>query len=223
MFRGLAEGVRYATRSEPIRAILLYVSFVSLVGMPYMVLMPVFARDVLHGGPHTLGFLMASAGIGALVGALALAARRSVVGLGRWIVRATCLFGAGLVAFGVSRIVWLSYVLLVATGCGMMVTMASCNTMVQTIVDDDKRGRVMSLYTMAFMGVMPFGSLLAGGLASRLGAPTTLIVSGAFCIALALVSAHRLRRLRKGLRPIYARLGLQEVPPVEGTGEVGSR
>lgn len=219
VLRGLVEGVRYAAHNEAIRAILLYLSLVSLVGMPYLVMMPVFARDVLHGGPHTLGFLLASAGIGALVGALALAARRSVVGLGRWIVRATCLFGAGQVAFGLSRVVWLSYALLVVTGCGMMVTMASCNTMVQTIVEDDKRGRVMSLYTMAFMGMMPFGNLLVGFLASRLGAPTSLIISGSFCVALALVSRHRLPRLRKGLQPIYARLGLQMEPSAPpGTG-----
>lgn len=208
ILRGLVDGVRYAARTEPVRAILLYLSIVSFVGMPYPVLLPIFARDVLRGGPHTLGFLMASAGIGALLGALTLAGRKTVVGLGRWIVRATCAFGVGLVGIALSRVVWLSYGLMVLAGFGMMVTMASCNTMVQTIADDDKRGRVMSLYTMAFMGMVPLGSLLAGAVASRVGAPATLAASGGCCILLALASYSRLPRLRKVIQPIYLRLGL---------------
>ncbi|MDZ7270861.1 MAG: MFS transporter [candidate division KSB1 bacterium] len=208
VLREMREGIHYAAHSEPIRALLLYISVVSLVGMPYLVLMPVFARDILHGGPHTLGFLMASAGLGALAGALTLAARSTVVGLGRWIVRATCAFGLGLMSFGLSRAVWLSYALLALTGFGMMVSMASCNTMLQTIAEDDKRGRVMSLYTMAFMGMMPFGNLLSGALASKVGAPATLVLCGGVCMALAAVSLRQLPRLRKGIQPIYARLGL---------------
>ncbi len=222
--RDLREGVRYAARSEPIRALLLYASVVSLVGMPYLVLMPVFARDVLHGGPSTLGFLMACAGAGALVGALTLAARSTVVGLGRWIIRATCAFGAGLVSFGLSRSTWLSYALVVVAGFGMMVTMASSNTMLQTIADDDKRGRVMSLYTMAFMGMMPFGNLLCGALASKIGAPGTVVLCGSVCIALAGASWWHLPRLRKGIQPIYVRLGLSpQFPPAPVTGSEPSQ
>ena len=165
--------------SPPIRSILLLLALVSLVGMPYTVLMPVFASKILHGGPHTLGFLMAATGVGALLGAVFLANRRSVLGLGRVIPMMSALFGAGLIGFSLSRSLWLSLLLLVVTGLGFMVQMAASNTLLQTLVDDDKRGRVMSFYTMSIMGITPFGSLLAGGLASRIGAPHTLLFGGA--------------------------------------------
>jgi MFS family permease len=178
------------------------------MGMPYTVLMPVFARDILHGGPHTFGFLMAASGVGAVAGATYLASRRTILGLGRIIVIASIIFGIGLIAFSLSRVSWLSLLLLVLTGFGMMVQMASSNTILQTIVDDDKRGRVMSFYTMAFMGMAPFGSLLAGSLASQIGAPNTLLIGGASCILGSFIFAKQLPLIRKMVRPIYLRKGI---------------
>jgi MFS family permease len=204
----LLEGFDYAFGFAPMRAVLLLVALVSLTGTPYTVLMPVMAADVLHGGPDTLGTLMAATGLGALVGALYLASRRSVLGLGRLIAGAAALFGLGLVAFAHSRSVALSVAVLAAVGFGMMVQMASSNTILQTIVDEDKRGRVMSLYTMAFTGMMPLGSLLAGGAASRFGAPATIAAGGAICIAGAALFAGQLPRLREQVRPLYVRLGI---------------
>ncbi|HXO22293.1 MAG TPA: MFS transporter [Thermoanaerobaculia bacterium] len=209
----LRAGFAYVAGSPVIRSILVLLALVSLVGMPYTVLMPVFAAGVLRGGPHTLGFLMAATGVGALAGAVFLANRKTVLGLGRVIPAAAALFGAGLVGFSLSRRLWLSLVLLVVTGLGFMVQMAASNTLLQTVVDDDKRGRVMSLYTMAIMGVTPFGSLLAGGLAHRLGAPRTLLWGGAGCIACALWFWSLVPRLREGVRPLYVRMGiLPELP-----------
>jgi MFS family permease len=165
VWRGLAEGVTYAFGFVPIRTILLLLALVSFMGMPYMVLMPIFAADVLDGGAHTLGFLTTAAGLGALIGALYLASRTSVRGLGRIIVLATFLFGAGLIGFAFSRLLLVSLLMLVLSGLGMMVQMAASNTILQTIVEEDKRGRVMSFYSMAFLGMAPFGSLFAGLLA----------------------------------------------------------
>ena len=162
------EGWRYVTGSAPIRSILLLLGLVSLVAMPYTVLMPIFASKVLHGGPHTLGFLMAAIGAGALGGAVTLAMRKSVLGLGRRIPLAAALFGASLIGFALSHTLWLSLLLLPVTGFGMMQQMASSNTILQTIVEDEKRGRVMAFYSMAFLGMTPFGSLLAGGITSWL-------------------------------------------------------
>jgi len=181
---------------------------VSLVGMPYSVLMPIFAGSILHGGAHTLGFLMGASGVGALTGAVILAARKSVLGLGRLVVLSAAAFGFGLAAFSQSRILWLSFLLMFVTGYGMMQQMAASNTILQTIVDEDKRGRVMSYYTMSFMGMAPFGSLLAGGIASRFGAPNTLLVSGLCCIAGAVWFASQLNAIRNLIRPIYAQLGI---------------
>jgi len=204
----LREGWVYTTRFAPIRNILLLLALVSLVGMPYTVLMPVFANDVLHGGPNTLGLLMAASGVGALVGAMFLAARKSVLGLGKFIPITAGAFGAGLIAFSFSRIMWLSLLLMVITGLGFMVQMAVSNTVLQTIVDEDKRGRVMSFYTMAFMGTAPFGSLLAGSVAERIGAPHTLLFGGIGCILGALWFAQSLPALRRDVRPIYVRIGI---------------
>ena len=204
----LQEGWRYVAGSPPIRSILLLLALVSLVGMPYTVLMPVFASQILHGGPHTLGFLMAATGVGALLGALFLANRRTVVGLGKVIPMMSALFGAGLIGFSLSRWLPLSLLLLLFTGIGFMVQMAASNTLLQTLVEDDKRGRVMSFYTMAIMGVTPFGSLLAGGLAHRLGAPHTLLFGGIGCIAAALWFASLLPSLRERVRPIYIQKGI---------------
>ncbi len=204
----LQEGFRYAYSFTPIRSILMLLALVSLVGMPYSVLMPVFARDVLHGGPHTLGFLLGGSGVGALAGAIYLASRKSVLGLGRWIVMAAGIFGTGLIIFAISRVFWFSLILMLVTGFGMIVQMAASNTVLQTIVEEDKRGRVMSLYAMAFRGMVPFGSLLAGIMASRLGAPITLIVGGGCCILGSIIFARNLPAMREMVRPIYQRMGI---------------
>ncbi|MFY9825881.1 MAG: MFS transporter [Thermoanaerobaculia bacterium] len=209
----LREGLAYVAASPPIRSILLLLALVSLVGMPYTVLMPVFASTVLHGGPHTLGFLMAATGVGALLGALFLARRRSVLGLGKVVPTTAAVFGVGLVGFSVSRSLGLSLALLLVTGVGFMVTMSASNTLLQTLVEDSKRGRVMSLYTMAIMGMTPFGSLLAGGLASRIGAPRTLLFGGFGCIVAALWFALLLPKLREWVRPIYIQMGILPAPP----------
>jgi MFS family permease len=181
---GLKEGAAYAFGSVPIRALLLLMAVISLVGMPYVILMPVYASRILHGNATTLGFLMTASGLGALTGALYLASRRSILGLGRVIVLGVVLFGTGLMALALSRVLWLSLLLMLVTGAGMMVQMASSNTILQTIVDERMRGRVMSLYAMAFMGMAPFGSLLAGWLSSRIGVSNTLLIGGA-CAVLA--------------------------------------
>jgi MFS family permease len=192
----------------PIRKLLLLLALVSLVGMPYTILMPVFANEILRGGPNTLGLLMAASGVGALAGALLLAARRSVLGLGKYIPLMAALFGAGLIGFSYSRALWLSLLLMVVTGLGFMVQMAASNTVLQTIVEEDKRGRVMSFYTMAFMGTAPFGSLLAGAMADRIGAPHTLILSGVGCVLGALWFATALPSLRRDVLPIYLKIGI---------------
>lgn len=204
----LREGVSYAWHSPPIRNILILLSIVSLVGFPYTVLMPIFASDILHGGPGLLGMLMAASGVGALGGATYLAARRSVLGLGRVIPLMSAVFGVGLIVLSLSNIVWLSLLLMVVTGLGFMVQMASSNTLLQTIVDEDKRGRVMSFYTMAFMGTAPFGSLIAGSLAQRIGAPPTLLLGGIGCVAAAAWFFWSLPRLRRFVRPIYIEKGI---------------
>jgi MFS family permease len=191
LWQAWREGVTYVLESVPIRSVLLLLAVVSFMGMPYSTLLPVFAQDILHGGAQTLGFLMAAAGIGALAGALYLAARRTVLGLETVIAVAGSIFGAGLLAFSLSRTFWLSGGLMIVSGFGMMVHMASCNTLVQTLVDDDKRGRVMSLHSMALRGMVPLGSLGAGVLAGQIGAPATLTVGGVCCILGALIFASR--------------------------------
>jgi MFS family permease len=204
----LAEGFRYATGLMPIRALLGLLALVSLVALPYTVLMPIIATRVLHGGAHTLGFLMAASGLGALVGALYLASRRSVLGLGRMIPIAVMSLGIGLIGLSQSRLQWLSMALMPVIGAGMMVQMAASNTVLQTIVDEEKRGRVMSFYAMAFVGMAPFGSLFAGALAQRFGAPVALLVGGVVCIAGAAAFFARLPALRRAVRPIYVKLGI---------------
>jgi MFS family permease len=212
MFSELKDGWQYVVSFAPVRSILLLLALVSLLGMPYAVLMPIFAASVLGGGAHTLGFLMAASGFGALVGAVVLAARKSVRGLGRMIPIATAIFGVGLMGFSQSRVLALSLVLLFASGFGMMTQMASSNTILQTILPDERRGRVMSYYTMAFIGMAPFGSLLAGSLANRVGAPITVLISGTLCTAGAIWFATRLKFLRELVRPIYIKLGIiQEI------------
>ncbi len=204
----LREGWTYLMQSLPIRSLLLLLALVGLVGMPYTVLMPIFAAQVLHGGAHTLGFLMGASGVGALAGAVFLAARRTVLGLGRVVPIAAAMFGAGLIAFGFSSRLWLSLILMLFVGGAMMVQMAASNTILQTIVEDDKRGRVMSFYSMAFLGMAPFGSLLAGTLATKFGAPRTVMLTGTICIAGAAWFALYLPAIRNAIRPIYAGLGI---------------
>jgi MFS family permease len=208
VWQEFSEGIRYAAKFEPIRTILLMLAVISIMGMPYSVLMPIFAKDVLNGGPSALGFLMGAAGVGALVGALYLAARKTLLGLGKWIPIAAAIFGLGLAAFSFSQVLSLSLILMLFTGFGQMVQMASSNTLLQTIVEDDKRGRVMSLYTMAFVGMTPLGSLLAGYLASRIGAPWTVFAGGMACVLGAAVFARRLPALRALVRPIYVTMGI---------------
>ena len=212
VLEGLKEGYNYAFGFAPIKAILFLIGLVSFVGFPYLILMPVFARDLLHGGPNTLGFLMGAVGMGALCGAVYMASRKTVVGLGKVMAVSVIIFGIGIILFSLSRNFYLSLVLLLFTGFGMMVQMASANTLLQTIVEDDKRGRVMSFYAMAFMGMTPFGSLLAGSLADKIGAPATNIIGGAFCILGAVIFARNLPRLRQMVQPIYEKMGI--VPQV---------
>lgn len=217
MLGDLAEGLRYATGFAPIRAVLLLLSLASLTGIPYLVLLPVVASRILHGGPHLYGLMTGASGLGALGGALYLASRKNVVGLGRVIVRAALVFGAALVALALSRTVWISVPVMLFTGAGMMIQMASSNTVVQTLVDEDKRGRVMSFYVMAVVGTLPFGSLLMGGLANRLGTSHAILIGGCACVTGALVFRRALPRLQAAARPVYERLGV--LPPIaEGIG-----
>ena len=207
------EGFTYIYRSVPMRSIIFLLALVSLVGMPYQVLMPVFAKQVLGGGPHTLGFLMGAAGLGALCGALYLASRKNSDTLARLIPAAAVLFGIGLITFSFSRLIWLSLLLLSFTGCGMMIQMASSNTLLQVLVDDDKRGRIMAFYAMAFMGMAPFGSLAAGGLAGLIGAPHTLLLGGMLCIFGACLFSKRIL-----LAKFMLRLPGKEITPAIATG-----
>jgi MFS family permease len=204
----LKEGWQYVRGSLPIRSILLNLGLVSMFGMTYSVLMPIFAAEILHGGPNTLGFLMSSVGVGALIGTVSLTLRRSIIGLGRRIVIATAMCGAALIAFGLSRFLWLSVLILPFVGFGLMQQMAPSNTILQTIVHDEKRGRVMSFYSMAFLGMAPFGSLLAGNLAARIGAPATMAVNGVVCLLASLLFARKLPAIRAVVRPIYASMGI---------------
>ena len=206
----LRDGFRYVTGSPPIWSALVLLAVVATMGMPYTVLMPAIATRVLHGGPHTLGFLMTAAGLGALVGALYLAARSTVLGLGRVMVLATLTFGASLIAFSLSRRLWLSLILLPLVGGGMMIETASTNTVIQTIVDERLRGRVMAFYAMAFLGTAPIGSLFAGAVAARIGAPWTVLVGGVACVAAGFWFSRRLPALREAVRPIYIARGIIE-------------
>jgi len=211
MFADMKEGWTYVSKFLPVRTILMLFAMVSLMGMPFVVLMPIFAARVLHGGPHTLGFLMGAMGVGALISALALAARKSVLGLVRMIPMAAAVFGVGLIGFGLSRVFWLSMIMVLIAGMGMMQGMAGSNTIIQTLVPEDKRGRVMSYYTMAFVGMAPFGSLLAGSMASAIGAPWTVIANGSAVLVGAAWFWTQLPAVRREIRPIYREMGI--LPP----------
>jgi MFS family permease len=197
VLKELKEGITYTFGFAPIRYIILLLALVSLVGMPYTVLMPIFAKEIIHGGAHTFGFLMGASGMGALTGAFYLASRRNDIGLEKIIPLSAGVFGIGLILFSFSHAFMLSLILMVFTGFGMMLQMASSNTMLQSIVDDSMRGRVMSFFTMAIMGTAPFGSLLAGGSAKLIGAPNTVLIGGIACIFGALFFAFKLPEITK--------------------------
>ena len=214
LWRELVEGFAYVSGSVPIRSILLLVSVVSLVGLPYSVLLPIFARQIFHGGAHTLGLLMAATGVGALIAGVTMATRRSIIGLGRRIGLAAALFGAAIFGLGLSRNLALSVIAVAAAGFAMMQHSASANTILQTISEPGKRGRVMSYFTMSFLGMTPFGALLGGAVAARYGAPRTMEASGVICATAAAVYFAYLPAVRRALRPIYVELGILEQPIV---------
>ena len=211
----LRVGYRYVRESAPIRTALVVLAIVSTMAMPYTVLMPAYAAEVLHGGPNTLGLLMTASGVGALGGGLYLASRQSVVGLGRVAAYSTLIFGAGLVAFAFTTSLWVALAVLPFVGAGFMVEMAATNTVLQTLVTDDLRGRVMAFYTMAFFGTAPLGSLLAGLAADRVGARWTIAAGGVISLAAGCWLVSRLPALRAIVRPIYIERGILPVPAVD--------
>ena len=208
VFNELKEGFTYTFGHKALKYIILLLALVSLMGMPYTVLMPVFAKEILHGGSHTFGFLMGASGLGALCGALYLASKKNVLGLGKLIAYSAALFGLSLLIFSFSRRFEFSIFLMIFIGLGMMLQMASSNTLLQTLSDDDKRGRVMSFYTMAYMGTAPFGSLLAGGLADIIGVAFTIGFGGICCIIGAVIFWQKLPVLRQLLHPLYVKMGI---------------
>ena len=209
--RRIWEGFEYAFGFAPIRTILLLTSVLSLSAMPYTTLLPIFATQTLRGDAHTLGFIMAASGIGALIGGLYLSTRQTVVGLGKVIVAAPALCGVGLIGFALSHSLGLALLFASLIGLGSILQIASSNTMLQTIVEDDKRGRVLSLFTMSFFGIVPFGNLLFGSLASRIGVSDTFILGGSVCIVASCLVSRQLPRLRRLVNPIYQQIGI--LPP----------
>jgi MFS family permease len=208
MLEQMREGWDYVSTFRPVRTILLIFGLVSLMGYPYSVLLPIFAGQVLHGGAYTLGWLTTASGVGALISALSLAVRKSVVGLTRMIQISSAIFGTALILFGLSHTLWLSLILMVFVGFGMIQSSSVSNTIIQTLVPEDKRARVVGYYMMAFFGTAPFGSLLAGALAHRIGAPHTVILTGAVCIAGSIWYTLELPKIRAVMRPIYQQMGL---------------
>jgi len=204
----IKEGFVYAFGFPPIRSILLLSALVSLMGLQYTVLVPIFAQEILKGGAETLGFLMAASGVGALAGGIYLATRKTVIGLGQIIALAPAILGIGLIAFSLSRFLPLSLFAMLLIGLGTLMQVAASNTFLQTIVEDDKRGRLMSFFTMSFLGILPFGSLLGGALAQHIGASNTLILDGIACILGYIVFTKQLPTLRRMVRPIYQEIGI---------------
>jgi MFS family permease len=214
--RSLIEGYRYTMTTTPIRDLLILLGVVGVMGMPYMTLMPVFAAHVHGSGADTLGIMYGAVGFGALMGALFLAQRKNIIGLGRVIVFATLGFGAGLICFTASQVFWLSLLFLVGVGYGWMVLIAASNTALQTLADNEMRGRVMSLFSMMLVGMAPFGSLLAGWAADHVGAPLVVAIGGGFCAIAGIVFARRLPRLREAAKPILAARGIVLETNVKG-------
>jgi MFS family permease len=202
------EGFVYAFSFPPIRSILLLSTLVSLMGLQNTILVPVIAEQVLKGGAESLGFLMAASGVGALTGGIYLATRQTILGIGKLIALAPAILGVGLIAFSLSRYLPLSLFTMLFVGLGTILQIAASNTFLQTIVEDDKRGRLMSLYTMSFLGMIPVGNLLGGVLASRIGAPNTLIIDGIACILGSIIFSRQLPTLRQIMRPIYEQKGI---------------
>lgn len=219
----LRAGLRYIRGSLPIRTSLLLLAIVSMMSMPYTVLMPAIAIQTLHGDAHTLGFLMTATGIGAFLGALYLASRTSVLGLEDVSAAATVTFGLALIGFALSHVLWISLAILPIVGAGFMVQMASINTIIQTLVDERLRGRVMAYYVMAFLGTAPIGSLLAGTVAARIGSEYTILFGGAVSVAAGIWFASRLPTLRVVMHPIYIARGVMPAPPDHATRAVVSR
>jgi MFS family permease len=208
MFEEMREGWEYVNTFRPIRSILLLFSLISLMGYSYAVLLPVFAGKVLCGGATTLGWLTGASGIGALASAISLAVRKSVVGLTRMIQVSSAMLGSALILFGLSHELWFSLVLMIFVGFGLIQSASASSTIIQSLVQEDKRARVMSYYTMAFFGPAPFGSLLAGALAHRIGASHTLMITGTFCVAGSVWFTLELPKVRAVMRPIYREMGL---------------
>jgi len=204
----IKEGFTYAFGCPPIRAILLLSCLVSLMGMQYTVLVPVVADKILKGDAQTLGFLLAASGVGAVAGGIYLITRTTVVGLGKLVVIGPAILGIGLVTFAISRFLPLSLLAMLTIGLGTILQIAAGNTIVQTIVEDDKRGRVMSLYTMSFLGITPFGSLLGGSLADRIGVTPTLIIAGSACLLGSIFFSKQLPPLKKIVHEIYRKKGI---------------
>ncbi|HEY6136471.1 MAG TPA: MFS transporter [Thermoanaerobaculia bacterium] len=215
MLDELRHGVRYVFGFAPVRELLLNVALIGTMGMPYAVLMPVFASKILHGGPHTLGLLMTASGLGALGGTVYLASRHTVLGLGKVIVAATMMLSAGLILFSLSHSLWLSMLALPLVGAGMMLQSSSANTILQTLVDEELRGRVMAFYSVAVLGTQPLGSLAAGAVAERIGAPRTILFGAIACVLTGAWFAFRRPILAGHVRPIYIERGI--LPPPEET------
>lgn len=208
----LRDGLSYVFGFEPIRAVMMLVALVSLTGLPYLILMPIFARDILHEGPRALGFLMGGAGMGALAGALWLASRKGIMGLGKMLPIGAAILGLSLLGFALSRNFALSLALAIVSGFGQMTLVATSNTLLQTLVDENQRGRVMSYFSAAFLGMAPFGALLAGSLAGVIGADWTVFAGGVSCLLGAAIFARKLPGLREQVRPMFATKGI--VPEV---------
>jgi MFS family permease len=209
------EGFRWVNQTKIIRAILLLLGLVSFVGMPYTVLMPIFADKILHGGARGLGILMGATGVGALFGALTLAAKSGVKGLGRWVIYSCAGLGVSLFCFSFSSSFWLSVALILPAGYSMMLQMACSNTLIQTMVPDRLRGRVMSVYSMMFMGMAPFGAFFGGALAHRFGAPITVASGGIACVLGAIWFARALPDLRFEARRLIIAQGMAAGEPAE--------
>lgn len=221
-WESVVEGFVYSWQTAPVRALLLLLGLVSLMGMPYAVLMPIFADQILGGGANAYGLLMSASGVGALAGAASLTVRRTVRGLGRWVAVSAIGFGVSLIAFSFSRSLWLSAVVLVPAGFCMMLEMAASNTLIQSMIPDRLRGRVMSVYSMMFMGMAPMGALMAGALAGPLGAPATVAIGGMACIVGGLVFGARLPTLRGPARELIVAQQVSAGAPPDDAIRTGS-
>lgn len=208
ILKQLKEGYKYSFGFLPIKSVILLLAAVSLFGNLYLVLLPVFAKDILSGNATTLGYLNSAVGIGALSAALYLASRKSTLGLGKIIATTTFIFAFSLILFSFSKSITLSLIILLFCGYGMMIQTAGSNTILQTLSNDDMRGRVMSFYTVAFRGMAPFGSLMAGAMADSFGAPATVLISGIVCLVVGILFSKNLKIIRIAARPIYQQKGL---------------